>query len=1333
MRGILRSTRFLAVLFCLLATVSMVVAQEPNYDPVAEWNGPHYHVINGTGQYAQGKVDDPVIDSPWENPTSVAVWTDGVNYITLVVDEYNDRIQFFETNIELVMEDLNYDATPIQGQFGGVDIYFTQGGVVQGSEVITINGAIYTRVDDVTAYASDDEVYEITYPGAAGTGGHAVLPAGAALASGDVVSVEYTFSSVPATNGVGDIDYSLNTSSVPFAITEILPGTSGRPTTFENLASIALNLNTAGIDIIDLYVIDKGDDTDKLFTFQVEDDATTFAWIATYEGPLSNPADVDIEESGDNTLFVVGGGDITDFADGAAPPSLTVVAVANNALVTNHSYLLTVETGVAQGDGDLAGAVLRIDDNTTGNTIGYYEFPTGVAAVLGEFEYTITDIPGLTLTVSSSEESVPLLGDGDYLVASDFADFTPGTDAVINDFIFVADAGNDRIKVIKGGDNGEALTNGTDTDYFAGDSRTDYYWISDGATTHKSFVAACRAEESSFYLYTGNASGRTLWTRVNDFSGSGASDRHYMYDYDTQVIMLGDGNYGDIPASGDTVLAVYSESIDVLDYGDTGSGSGKFNNPQGVVARYNSAQGWYDVYVGDTGNNRVVKMKFYPGSTVNPASMTWVTSWNYGSSTSDLLDSPTDLAVAEDGADKVYLFVCDTDNDRVVVYRDADAEPTGDGGSTVPAYSSVIGGPGTDLGEFANPIGVSVVANGNDLDIYVLDAEKGYAAKFMEGLSPDVEVDFSTLDANGYPPNSSYVFEKLSANSAFGINAPAGSYIKFYYSDSLDAVSPTLCSNTQVSPDSAEFTWVFSTTPSGAPADGDYYLFAKLYNSSGALLATDQSSSSEILTIDSDLVQGLSIFDPFDDDRYLYLQNASEKVIHFTIDYPDSVVAVNFTGTFTDTTMEFVSIEEGPAWDNLQYNATVFAADWDNAEGTFSINASVLGSNYGLTAGGIYVLAVATVKAKTAAVTTTNRYEYTKLDITSGAMTDYNGSDISSPALNDLNIRTAYLGDIADPDSAFGTLPNMVPKPDGIIGFDDLVVFTLGWNGLGGVQDPIADLGPTTGTAPNLAANPDGDWDVYDLLAFTQMFSWYLSQDFTSGLAPLVILGGNGSGMIAAGSERTGDDLYLSVNANGIVDLMSAKLVIEYPAERCVFQGLEEGSFLKREAQSIFVADEEPGRVTVYMSRLDERRPAVSGSGNLAELYFTALDEAPVELAVSYELAGANGQLIESGSVGYWGTGLPESYKLEQNVPNPFNPVTKIGFQLPDAGWIKLEVFNILGEQVAVLADDYMEAGYHQVEWNSLNNQGAQLSSGLYFYALTAGDFHSVKKMMMLK
>ncbi len=91
-------------------------------------------------------------------------------------------------------------------------------------------------------------------------------------------------------------------------------------------------------------------------------------------------------------------------------------------------------------------------------------------------------------------------------------------------------------------------------------------------------------------------------------------------------------------------------------------------------------------------------------------------------------------------------------------------------------------------------------------------------------------------------------------------------------------------------------------------------------------------------------------------------------------------------------------------------------------------------------------------------------------------------------------------------------------------------------------------------------------------------------------------------------------------------------------------------------------------------------------------------------------------------------SGLPMSYSLSQNYPNPFNPSTTINFALPKSGNVSLVVYDILGREVAHLVNGELQAGYHKVEFNADN-----LASGVYFYRLKAGDFVSVKKLMLLK
>jgi hypothetical protein len=90
--------------------------------------------------------------------------------------------------------------------------------------------------------------------------------------------------------------------------------------------------------------------------------------------------------------------------------------------------------------------------------------------------------------------------------------------------------------------------------------------------------------------------------------------------------------------------------------------------------------------------------------------------------------------------------------------------------------------------------------------------------------------------------------------------------------------------------------------------------------------------------------------------------------------------------------------------------------------------------------------------------------------------------------------------------------------------------------------------------------------------------------------------------------------------------------------------------------------------------------------------------------------------------------GMPSDYVLDQNFPNPFNPSTTIRYALPHATFVRLSVFNTLGQRVAVLWDGVQEAGYHQAEFD-----GAHVSSGVYYYRIETGSFTAMKKMMLVK
>ena len=89
---------------------------------------------------------------------------------------------------------------------------------------------------------------------------------------------------------------------------------------------------------------------------------------------------------------------------------------------------------------------------------------------------------------------------------------------------------------------------------------------------------------------------------------------------------------------------------------------------------------------------------------------------------------------------------------------------------------------------------------------------------------------------------------------------------------------------------------------------------------------------------------------------------------------------------------------------------------------------------------------------------------------------------------------------------------------------------------------------------------------------------------------------------------------------------------------------------------------------------------------------------------------------------------LPERYSLLQNYPNPFNPSTKIRWQQPTGSWLTLKVFDVIGNKISTLVDEYKPAGIYEVNFNAAN-----LPSGTYFYKLQAGAFIETKKMILIK
>jgi len=131
----------------------------------------------------------------------------------------------------------------------------------------------------------------------------------------------------------------------------------------------------------------------------------------------------------------------------------------------------------------------------------------------------------------------------------------------------------------------------------------------------------------------------------------------------------------------------------------------------------------------------------------------------------------------------------------------------------------------------------------------------------------------------------------------------------------------------------------------------------------------------------------------------------------------------------------------------------------------------------------------------------------------------------------------------------------------------------------------------------------------------------------------------------------------------------------------------------------------------------------------LFEIYFSPL---VTEISVD-----PNNWVIDHSTITHIGIDDDEfiikSFSLFQNYPNPFNPSTMISYQLPVSSDVTLKVFDVLGNEIATLVNEERPAGRYEVEFSIYSGEGWNLSSGVYFYQLRAGDFIETKKMILMK
>ncbi|GEM_PF-2289590 len=320
-----------------------------------------------------------------------------------------------------------------------------------------------------------------------------------------------------------------------------------------------------------------------------------------------------------------------------------------------------------------------------------------------------------------------------------------------------------------------------------------------------------------------------------------------------------------------------------------------------------------------------------------------------------------------------------------------------------------------------------------------------------------------------------------------------------------------------------------------------------------------------------------------------------------------------------------------------------------------------------------------------------------------------------------------WLGDVADDLTNFGVY-------NGYVNHGDL--YHLGfayWKGPGNAGwQPEADWGPTADGNPHGVPTPDDTVNVFDLAIFAINYG---TVNPTLKAVPLFAeTETNGPLDLTLGFETVESQVEYVLRLNNArgdakiihtaiecptgIDLDGYSLAIEETAEYPVFVDVRE------------VND----RIEIDFALLGNGL-AIKGSGDLVRFRLKTDGAAPsLELVEGIVINNDNEQVdVDLVNVAKPGDGLPRTFALSQNYPNPFNPSTQIDFQLPQAAHVTLEVYNLVGQRVAILVNERLDPGYHTAVWHGDDQSGNPVSSGVYFYRLRTEDVNLTRKMMLVK
>ncbi len=312
----------------------------------------------------------------------------------------------------------------------------------------------------------------------------------------------------------------------------------------------------------------------------------------------------------------------------------------------------------------------------------------------------------------------------------------------------------------------------------------------------------------------------------------------------------------------------------------------------------------------------------------------------------------------------------------------------------------------------------------------------------------------------------------------------------------------------------------------------------------------------------------------------------------------------------------------------------------------------------------------------------------------------------------------------------------LVSLADMTVGSNDYALFSVAWG------KTRAD-NPDDQSVFQSDVNDDGTVNSSDYALFVT--SWGKTA-VGPAAKPIVLLPGvneNAEFSLSLGSERVvaGELVAVDVSLANVAALMAYGFTLNYETDKFEFVSAApaDEDLLKSTGGEtpLFHHIAGDGQVEVVNSVV--HGTAVSGGGDIVRFVFRVLrefeDNARFEIAegLVFDPSQLQNPAVVAGVLELQST--PREFALRQNFPNPFNPDTTIKYDLAESADVTLQIYNVLGQVVRTLvASEAQNAGRYQIRWNGMDDRGVPVSSGIYFYQISAGGkFSDVRKLMLLK